>query len=230
MAERRYHDDEVRKIFALATSRKVTDPPASSAADGLTLADVQSIGREVGIEPDVVARAAASLDALPARAARKSWGMPIEVGRIVPLPRTLTDREWEQLVAELRTTFRAKGKVTAHGSLREWWNGNLHACVEPTDTGYRLRLGTLKGDAAGINALGATGILASALVSATLAVSGGLQEALLAPWILGMFGIGAFAVNVIRLPRWAKQREQQMEHIAARIRAIMETNPKPDAD
>src|SRR5688572_19040179 len=102
MTDRRYRDDEVRQIFRLATTQKTSDLPSASAVDGLTLADIQSIGREVGIEPDLVARAALALDAPASMPPRTSLGMPVEVGLSVPLPRSLSDHEWEQLVAELR--------------------------------------------------------------------------------------------------------------------------------
>ena len=96
-----------------------------------------------------------------------AW-LVIEVGLMLPLARAVTDHEWEQLVAELRATFRAKGRITTHGNLREWSNGNLSAAIEPTETGYRLRLGTLKGDAIGINAMAATGMAGSAVGSSTV--------------------------------------------------------------
>lgn len=217
MSERRYTKDEVRKIFELATTP--TEQPASTPeASGLTLAEVQGIGREVGLESALVARAAAALDAKPLR---RSLGLPIEVGRVVHLERNLTDDEWDQLVAELRSTFRAKGKISAHGGIREWRNGNLHAALEPTQSGYRLRLGTLKGDASGINALGATGLAAGVLTSAALWLSGEMGDALLTGAFFTASGIAAFVTNALRLPRWANKREQQMEHIAARLAQML---------
>ena len=222
MNERRYKEEEVRKIFGLAARGSSSDRRTISSADGLTLAEIQGIGREVGLEPAAVAHAAAEFDAQTLRARRrKSLGMPIEVGRVVPLPRALTDHEWEQLVTELRATFGARGTIRSEGNLREWFNGNLHACVEPAEGGYRLRMGTLKSDARGVNAMGATGILTSAIVAGSLAVSGALGEAIFVPVIFSAFGIGAFIANMVRLPRWAQQREQQMEYIAKRIAAIV---------
>ena len=90
--ERRYRDEEVREVFELATRRGVSELPVRSETDGLTLADLQDIGREVGLEPTVVAQAAAALEArAPTALQRTSLGMPIEVGRTVVLPRPLTD-------------------------------------------------------------------------------------------------------------------------------------------
>src|SRR5262245_23192889 len=178
MNERRYKQDEVRKIFGLAARGSSSDRRTISSADGLTLAEIQGIGREVGLEPAAVAHAAAVFDAEALRAhRRKTMGIPIEVGRIVQLPRALTDHEWEQLVTELRSTFRARGTIKSEGNIREWFNGNLHACIEPVEAGYRLRLSTLKGDAQGVTAMGASGILTSAVVAGAMAVSGGLAEA-----------------------------------------------------
>jgi len=225
MTERRYTDDEIREIFELAATAGLPGGPGQPRSDGLTLDAIQDIGREVGLAPDVVARAAASLDARPARPPRTSWGVPIEVGHAVRLPRPLTDREWARLVAELRATFGARGKVSEQGGLREWANGNLHACVEPDEHGYRLRLGTIKGDAAGLNALGITGLAAGALTLVSLLLSGEPQAAAFVPTVFGGAGAAALLANRVRLPRWARLRERQMEHIAATAVSMTDATP-----
>jgi hypothetical protein len=226
MTERRYREGEVRRILELATRPGALERRAPTAADGLTLAEIQSIGVEVGLEPDVVARAAAALDAR-ARPLRRTLGMTIEVRRVVPLPRAMTDHEWDQLVGELRMTFSARGRVIVQGGLREWSNGNLHACVEPAADGYRLRLGTVKGDAAGVNALGATGLIAGAIVFGSMMLSGEPQGALIAPMALGAGGVGAFLTNMLRLPRWSQRREEQFRQIAAKATALTQAEPEP---
>jgi hypothetical protein len=219
MTERRYRDEEVRKIFKLATTDKIANAPASRTPSGLTLEEMQSIGQEVGIAPDVVARAAAALDA-GAPTVRESLGMPVEVGTIVQLPRALTDREWEMVVGELQRTFRARGRVHSLGSSREWRNGNLHVVVEPAQAGYRLRLGTLKSDAVGINALGATGIVAGAATLVAHILTND-PNMLLAPIMLGTGGVAAFVTNWLRLPPWARKRETQFQEIAAKVRSMI---------
>ena len=47
--ERRYSEDEIRKIVETATTRASERSPTPS--DGLTLAEVQMIGQEVGLSP-----------------------------------------------------------------------------------------------------------------------------------------------------------------------------------
>jgi hypothetical protein len=222
--QRTYDDDEVREIFAAAARRKLADP-AATAAPGLTLAELQEIGREAGLEPAEVARAASALDTRAlAGPPRTSLGMPIEVVRVVPLPRAPEDAEWEQLVGELRATFGARGRVVSQGGLREWANGNLHACVEPSGSGYRLRLGTVKGDARTLNAVGGITLITGAAGTIS-AVIGGAPQDLFVPWMIAAAGIVAVGANFFRLPRWADTRRKQMDFIAARITAIMDGEP-----
>lgn len=133
---------------------------------------------------------------------------------MVDLPRAPTDREWEQLIAEFRTTFGAQGQVTGSGGLRQWSQGNLHISVEPTERGEQLRLSTLKGDAMSLNGLGLVMGGMSLLMGAVVAAAGKPGKALV---LVGMFGglaLAAFGANLLRLPRWARERERQMAALA----------------
>jgi hypothetical protein len=120
MTIRRYEDDEVRKIFSLATTGDVRDPTPRAESGALTLAEIQRIGQEVGIEPARVAEAAQALEARGRVApVRRSFGVPVGLSRIVGLPRAPTDREWEQLISEFRTTFEGLGSEATSGGLRQ---------------------------------------------------------------------------------------------------------------
>jgi hypothetical protein len=225
MTERRYEDEEVREIFSLATTGSTRERPLPAESGGMTLDELQRIGEEAGIEPGRVAQAAARLDARGKPApVRRSLGLPVGVSRVVDLPRAPTDREWEQLIAEFRTTFGIKGEAKTSGGLREWTHGNLHICVEPTERGQQLRLSTLKDDGVALNALGLGMTGMSVLMGAVVAAAGKPGKALV---VLGMFGgmaLAAFATNLIRLPRWARERERQMEAIAERAVKLL-SNP-----
>ena len=151
----------------------------------------------------------------------------ISVGRIIELPRAVTDHEWDILVSALRETFGARGKVRVHGGIREWSHGTLHAFLEPTETGHRLRLHTRKIGARFRNRLGATG-LATGLSLITVFLTTGqspvfLELALISSMLIGG---GALLPNVLRLPRWAREREGQMEDIASRTRALIGEHPQ----
>jgi len=226
--ERRYGEDEVAEIFEAAASRRA--PAAANAltsGEGLTLAELQAIGSEVGMSAEGIAEAAAALELRRNAVRRTDLGMTVSVARAVDLPRAPTDREWAMLVAEMRGTFHARGRDRSDSGLREWSNGNLHALVEPTETGYRLRLGTTKGDAVGMNRLGA-GAMAMALVFLLFFfIIGALPESLFLPIVFALTGVTALGYNAVRLPGWASEREEQMERIAARAVALLSGAPAP---
>src|SRR2546425_7547561 len=93
MTERRYTDEEVAEIFRTAAEGPATPVPHSSPSHGLSLADLKAIGREVGIAPDAVARAAQALEVRRNAVSRTLIGLPIGVERRVTLSRRLTRSE-----------------------------------------------------------------------------------------------------------------------------------------
>jgi len=217
MNDRRYSDDEVAAIFARAAEGAPAPSASAPQEAGLTLAELQDIGREVGIAPESVAAAARALVSAAPRERRNFLGLPISVGTTVNLDRKLTEDEWEQLVVELREVFNARGTMSGSGGFRQWTNGNLQALLEPTPTGQRLRLRTTNGQVRrmlgfGTAALGFAGVITVASVG-----GGGLATAL--PGVATAVAVSAFmfANSALRLPRWARRRREQMEGIAARL-------------
>lgn len=228
MTERRFSEMEVAAIFE--RTRETLQRQLPSGEGGLTLAELQEIGRDVGISSDLIVQAARTIDQVGRQTSRKWLGLPIGVGRTIELDRKLSEDEWERLVVDLRETFDARGTVRHEGSLRSWTNGNLQALLEPTASGHRLRLRTVKGDArsliiTGLAAFGAaTALLAAAALRGPFSDIGMLSAlSLLGTMGLGMVGIGAF-----RLPSWARQRREQMEGVAERLALATTTQPSHD--
>jgi len=219
---RRYQDEEIKEIFERAAESRTRDGRPSASGEGLTLRELQAIGAEVGLPPDRVEEAALAVDlrrgSLPRQTA---FGMPISVGRVIELPRQPTEHEWDLVVSELRQTFKARGKTGGSGDTRHWSNGNLHAFVEPTEAGYRLRLGTTKGNAGPLNTVGLLGLGMALFLTVAFLLAGNPGDDLMAPIMFGGLGIGVLAWNALSLPRWAREREDQMEYIAARALALL---------
>ena len=224
VSNRRYREDEVGEIFALAASAADDALPSIPDPEGFTLEELQEVGREVGLSPERVAAAAATLDGRAQPAPRRtSLGAPVSVHRVVELPRAPTDDEWEDLVTELRTTFRAKGRMESHGRIREWRNGPLEAVIEPSTTGYRLRLGTRKRVARAVNMIGIVPTLLGLFVLVAGVIGGATipSMATLIPTLLLLSGGSVLVRNHRRLRRWADEREGQMDHIAERAWALL---------
>jgi hypothetical protein len=129
-------------------------------------------------------------------------------------------------VGDLRETFDARGSVRYDGPFRQWTNGNLKALLEPTATGHRLRLQTVKGDARGqmTAGIGLMGIAAATLIAS--AVTGGLAGSLTALVSLAAIGLGLFGIGALRLPGWARQRRRQMEAVAERLALVAKERPQ----
>lgn len=228
MSERRYDDDEVAEILARATQAPAGGEdraPGSTVSrrDGLTLSDLEEIGAEVGISPARIAEAAYGLDhRVEAPAPQTLLGAPRSVSRIVPIAGPIDDAQWDRLVAELRGTFRATGKVTVHGALRSWTNGNLQVHVEPGDDGWRVRMRTLKGDAGPLASVGGFLSLFGAFFL-VLSLVGGVEVRQLLVALAFLAG-GGWQLASVRasLPRWADERAEQMDRIAARMPHLLD--------
>jgi len=215
MTERRFSEDEAAEIFARAAEAEQPGRPPTAPREGMTLAQLQDIGQEVGIAPELVARAARSV-ALAPRPPRRFLGLPIGVGRTVDLGRRLSDEDWERLVIDLRETFDARGTVRTDGSLRQWTNGNLQALLEPTATGHRLRLKTTNGAAAVWMRTGLMMSGFSALLAGVALIGSQAAGRLTGAGFLAVVGVGMFVAGALRLPGWAKRRQQQMDALADR--------------
>ena len=227
MTDRRFNEDEVAEIFRQATEAQQQAPQRQLASsEGMTLAEIQEIGQQVGIAPELVGRAAASLSAAGTSTSRKLLGLTIGVGHTIELDRKLTEDEWDQLVVDLRETFDARGTVRQDGSFRQWTNGNLQILLEPTPSGQRIRMRTVKANS---RALISAGLLTSgiAAVMAVVGMTGVSQNNLTAAATIGLLAAVELAVGAMQLPGWAQLRRKQMAEVAQRLTAAQTLLPPP---
>ncbi|HEV8363837.1 MAG TPA: hypothetical protein VGQ52_09975 [Gemmatimonadaceae bacterium] len=228
MSERRYSEEEVARIFERAAENQQSTKRQLAPAEGMTLADLQEIGRDVGISPALVAEAAKSLDAPKSQHSRHLLGLPIGVGRTIELDRRLSPAEWDRLVVDLRETFDARGVVKSEGNFKQWTNGNLQALVEPTATGDRVRLQTIKGSARSAMA-GGLALLGTASLMTLINGVTGPSESLGMILAFALGGLAMLAIPVLQLPSWARQRRLQMEGIASRLADNTDASPPEQA-
>ena len=219
MTERRYTDEEVAEIIAKASEaqQSVQTRVAAASGAGLTLAEVQEIGREVGIAPELMQKAARSIDQRVESTTSRFLGLPIAVGESAHLGRTVSDEEWDRLVGDLRMTFNATGRTRQDGSLRQWSNGNLRAILEPAEGGHRFRIQSMKGNARAymMGGLGMIGLAAVFGLSTMLGASGNLTLAKIAQ--IGFIGAAVLAVGAVQVPGWARERRAQMQALISRL-------------
>lgn len=219
---RRYNDDEIREII-----RRASEVDAASGggavgagdAEGMTLAQIQDIAREVGLDPVLVARAAAQVGGggVDADPGRRTLGIPISVGHVVELPARLSDAEWDHMVVQFRETFNARGRVIREGGLRGWANGNLQILEEPTGAGYRLLMRSVSGRAEGAIVGGVSAFtVGTGLVLLGLTQLGGIMSPLEGLLIGGIFSGGGGALlwrGKVGASGWIATRKAQFREL-----------------
>jgi len=218
---RRYGEQEIAEILRRATEADEAAPPPA-AGTGLTLAQIQEVGGEVGIAPARIERAARSLDLPKASPPARFLGAPRSVARMVPLDRPLSDDEWMRLVVILRETFGAKGTVESIGPLRTWYNGNLQVHVEPWEGGHRVRMSTFKGNVTELTIMGSLFLFMAILTGLLIYFKKGMDVGLIMSAMFGALGLSVIGSTRLALPFWADRRSAQMEEIAERIPRLLD--------
>jgi hypothetical protein len=99
--------------------------------------------------------------------------------------------------------------------------------VEPTATGYRLRMTTKKGDLQEMIAMGFSILIMALVLLVVRGVSGTADAA--ASVFLGLAGMLTLGVSLGRQPFWARKRARQMDEIAAEV-AELTALPPPDPE
>jgi len=218
---RRYDEQEIAEILRRATEADEAAPP-TAAGTGLTLAQIQEIGLEVGMPPARIENAAHSLDLPKAPPPARFLGAPRSVTRMIPLDRPLSDDEWMRLVVILRETFGARGTVESVGPLRTWYNGNLQIHVEPWEGGHRVRMTTFKGNVTELTIMGSVFLLMAIFTGLLIYFKKGMDVGLIMSAMFGALGLGVIGRTRLALPLWADRRAAQMEEIAERIPRLLD--------
>ena len=111
-----FSEDEARRIFAEAAR---TSAAREATPGGLSLDELQEIGRAAGLDPAAVAAAAAKVrDAEPDIPAWR--GVPLATRRTRVIPGVLSDDAWAEAVALLRREFKVQGEAEKIGRQRTW--------------------------------------------------------------------------------------------------------------
>lgn len=115
---RRYSDREVSQIMRRAAELERVD---SAGERGRSLAELEQIAREAGIDPAMVKRAATELDELATEAPGSGFaGAPttVKVERVVG--GELPESEYERVVEEVQRAFDANGIASTFGRTLTW--------------------------------------------------------------------------------------------------------------
>lgn len=232
LAARRYDEEEVVRLLRRAIELQREEPvlPGPSGGAGLTLAELEEVGAEAGIDPSHLRRAAAELEGSPVSPdlAMRLAGAPISFVLERTAPGELSEAELEELVPLLRAHALGQGGASVVGKTLTWTSrsdantSSQQVLVSSVDGRTTIRIDERLGGYAGAlfgGLMGGGGIglglgggvaLGLALGSAAVAVA--------LPVVLA--GGGYAAARAIFRSRFEKRRRRMEEllwHVVERV-------------
>ena len=173
-SERRYTDDEVALILRRAAELGGETGPSRS--EGLSLAEIQQVAREVGIDPATVARAAAALPTRKPDRLTAILGGPMYFRLEATMARRASDADLGRILQSIRRAAGRQGRATQVLDSVEWRTSSeregsqLFVTVTTGDEGTTIEV---TGDRQSTAALlylvpGVAGMIVSLIVGASL--------------------------------------------------------------
>ncbi|PAP78341.1 hypothetical protein [Rubrivirga marina] len=220
---RRYSEEEAQRIFALVADRQRT----ASGAEGLSLEELEEAARAAGLDPRLVAVAAAELDAAP-HDQKTLLGAPVEVVRTRLLDGPISEDAWASMVGHARREFGQPGMAGQIGRLREWTvinggtkNGTVtRLTAEPTPDGTRLTLTRSIREVVFGLSIAAAIQSAMAVLFTVLAVAGVDPELWIAAGIMAGLGILFGAGVQIGSRGWQRHEAGRFEALLDRLELV----------
>ena len=215
---RRFTEEEAQRVFARAAERQHA---RAAPPDGLTLAELQEIGRQAGLDPAHVVAAVAEGDV--ETEGRETWhGVPVGVHRTRLLPARISDAEWERVVDLLRAEFKTPGAAQQIGRRREWVSagGSLATTVtvqeRPDGDLVTVRTPNNARQFANVSLISTAGT--GALLAVLLAATDGLTPRTLAiPVMAAVFGAVLYAAAFLAVKVKASRAPAQTDRLLDRI-------------
>jgi len=178
MTERRFNEDEVALIL-----RKATETGAFAAqgrdADGLTLEELKSIGREVGIDAKAIEAAARHVAVARVQGSGGFFGMSVAPRYEATIPGEIPREKLSDVVAAVRRAMGRQGVVREEFGGLEWQArdalGGRYVSLQPADGKTHVRVfGNFRDGIFISGSLGgvSVGVVATAVVASTLKVLG----------------------------------------------------------
>jgi hypothetical protein len=146
-SKRVYTDKEISAVLKRAAELHRTQRPTETS--GLSLEELEQIGAEVGIDPDLVRAAARELDThepgKPSDTGFQWLGAPTSVDLERIVEGRITEAQWEEAVGEIQRSFGAAGETSQTGRTKEWvlrdqTGERAHVTVSPVGPQSRIRV------------------------------------------------------------------------------------------
>jgi hypothetical protein len=113
-----YNEKQIGSILKRAAelSQDETGPNAS----GLSIEELQQVGSEAGLDPNLILKAAAELHSSGPEREKNFFGGPVSYSNDIVLDGEIDNATWEEMIAAIRGTFKEPGVVSTRENVFEW--------------------------------------------------------------------------------------------------------------
>ena len=137
-----YSEKEIGAI--LKRTAELSKGQQRDESAGLTLAELETLAAEAGLDPTLVSRAAAELGTTRTDDRKLDFfGGPLKYSHSVDISAEVSEETWERMVARVRQHFGEPGVVSTRTGVREWTAGGkkkAQATLFKLEGGSRLDL------------------------------------------------------------------------------------------
>jgi hypothetical protein len=142
MAKQIYKQEEISHILKRAAEMQGAEGEGPST--GLSLAELQQIAEDSGIDPKYVRLAVADFEEPPDSDKPNFWGGPLRFIQEREVEGEISAETWERMVMEIRRTFQESGSVQEWGRAYEWTLSSsekkAHVTAIPRDGRTRIEI------------------------------------------------------------------------------------------
>jgi hypothetical protein len=217
----RYSEKQAGVILRRAVERAAAAGAAGSS--GISLAEMERIAAELGIDPQHVRSAAAEVSG------RSTPGL-VDLEQIVPAE--LSEEAWDLVLLELRRVFGNAGAASAVGRARTWDIPNVHASLVSRDGSTKVHL--MENHSSEIS-LGWVMWVFFSLFVLLLAVligakKGGPDQALINALITGGVSGAAFLGIRASVQSWQQRQQERIQGLLRRVTGLIREHGPAAAD
>lgn len=234
-----FSPEAARAIFRRAAEhQEMARSALRTDADAVSLADLQAIGAEAGIDPTYVAAAAAELSTEDSADDAPWWyAGPASVRAETVVPGIVTDGPaWAAMVRELRDTFGTDGVATQLDDTLEWsfepqvGGDSTRVDVTPEPHGTRICITRSKTQAARMGALmgGTLGVCGFCTGALIFAINGFDLVALAFMLMIVALGAALTGISIPLYRRTVRREQRAFDRLIDRLELIaLKANAHP---
>ncbi len=113
-----YNEKQIGAILKRAAEMSLDESGPNAA--GLSIEELQQVGAEAGLDPDLILKAAAELQQSGPERTKNFWGGPISYANDFVLDGEIDSATWEEMIGAIRSTFKDPGVVSTRENVFEW--------------------------------------------------------------------------------------------------------------